>query len=496
MATQVEEAIAKGKSLLGSHAYDEYCQRFVRVCYEAANIYGNAASAAEACGKWRISTSKNNIPVGAAVYYSNNNQYGHVAIYLGNDQILHAWNGVQITSISKPSGYLGWGWQGGVKPTGAGTGIDLFTDGENSGAASGSDSEKVELCSTSVISTVNVGGEVSNKGLHYDIIGNKDNPYELHIVNNGVDYQPIITDEVVWTTEWRDTAGKLEFSILKDDNLNIQEGNAVMFLKNGTGIFYGYLFTKSRNKNGIINCVAYDQLRYLKNKDTYCYKDKTLKDVILMIAADYRLSIDRNKLADTGYTIPGRVEDDQTLFDIIKNALDLTENATGKIYIFFDDYGHLSLQPIDALRTDYLLDDETAEDIDYKSTIDEDVYNQIQFFRDDETTGNREKYIYQNAELINEWGVLQLTCKLENGDNPETFGRTILDLYAQKKRELTVNDCLGDTRLRAGASVFVNLNLGDIIFQNVQPIITKAVHRFGKKYSCDLTLLGGEPYIG
>lgn len=366
----------------------------------------------------------------------------------------------------------------------------------DAGAEGSADSkeEKVELCSTSVISTVNVNGKL-NDNKYINISGNKDTLYELHIINKGTDYQPIVVGDVTWTTEWKDTAGKLEFTVLKDPALDIQEGNAVAFLKNGVGVFYGYLFTKSRGKGKEINCVAYDQLRYLKNKDTYCYLNKSLRDVIIMIAMDYRLKVDQSKLTDTGYKIPGRVEDDETLFDIIKNARDLTEEATGKMFILYDDYGLLSLKAIEDLKTDYLLDNETAEDMDYTSSIDDEVYNQIQFYRDDETTGNRAKYIFQNAELINKWGVLQLTCKLEKDDNPAAFGKSVLKLYSEKKRELTVKDCFGDVRLRAGASLFVNLDLGDVIFKNCQVIVKKAVHKFGTKYSCDLTMLGGTPYV-
>ena len=354
--------------------------------------------------------------------------------------------------------------------------------------------DKVDLCSTSVISVVNVAGTL-NDNAYINIQGNKDARYELHIINKGVDYQPLVVGEVTWTTEWKDAAGKLEFTVLKDPALDIQEGNVVAFLKNGVGVFYGYLFSKSRSKGKEINCTAYDQLRYLKNKDTYCYKNKTLRDVIIMIAIDYRLKVSQSKLVDTKYSIPGRVEDNETLFDIIKNARELTESATGNMYIFYDDYGLLCLKRIEDLKTDYLLDDETCEDMDYTSSIYDEVYNQIQFYRDDDTTGNRAKYIFRNAELINKWGVLQLTCKLEKDDNPAAFGKSVLKLYSEKKRELTVKDCFGDIRLRAGASIYANLNLGDIVFKSAQVIIKKAVHRFGTKYSCDLTLLGGSPYV-
>ena len=45
-------------------------------------------------------------------------------------------------------------------------------------------------------------------------------------------------------------------------------------LVNGKTVFYGFVFTKQRDKTnggGVIRCTAYDQIRYLKNKDTYVY---------------------------------------------------------------------------------------------------------------------------------------------------------------------------------------------------------------------------------
>jgi hypothetical protein len=354
-------------------------------------------------------------------------------------------------------------------------------------------SDTKELCSTTIKSVITVGGEVEQKGL-YRYINDNDSGYELHIVNKGIDYRPLVAAPVKWTTQWQDTAGKLEFSVLKDNALDIQEGNAVIFRKSGTGIFYGYLFEKSRNKDGTIKITAYDQLRYLKNKDTYCYKARRYDEVLRMIAADHRLTV--GTVENTKHVIPGRVCDDETLFDILKDARELTKYATGIDYVLFDDFGELSIRSTDSLQTDYLLCAETAEDFSYKSTIDNEVYNCIQLYRDDDTTGNREKYIFKDADNINRWGLLQTTYKLENGDNPYALGPLVLKALNMKKRELEVKGCFGDIRLRAGAKLCANMDLGDVVYKNVNPIITKAVHSFDEQYTCDLTLLGGEPYIG
>ena len=318
--------------------------------------------------------------------------------------------------------------------------------------------------------------------------------YELHIINNKVDYVPIVVDSVKWTTQWCDSPGELSFTILKDNNLNITEGNVVIFKADNVGVFYGYLFKKSKGKDGNIECKAYDQLRYFKNKDTYCYKSRKYSDLLKLIANDYLLIC--GDIVDTGYKIPVRVEDNTTLFDMLQYARKSTLYSTGKLYILYDDFGQLSLKGIESLKTDYWLNEKTAEDFKYETSIDDNVYNRVQFYRDDDKTGNRAKYIYEDGDCINQWGVLQTTIKLEDGDKPELYGKYLLNTYKQKKRTLSVSGCFGDVKLRAGASLYVTLNVGDVQYDKALFFITKATHTFDKQHTCDLELAGQENFIG
>ncbi|MHC1694310.1 MAG: peptidoglycan-binding protein [Eubacteriales bacterium] len=112
--------IAFAKSKLGSTAYYNYCQRFVRLSYEAGGIKSSvsASTAYQAWKLWGVSTSSTNIPVGATVYF-NSSAAGHVGIYIGNGNVIHASTTVRIESLSKLMGmypYYGWGYQSGVKP--------------------------------------------------------------------------------------------------------------------------------------------------------------------------------------------------------------------------------------------------------------------------------------------------------------------------------------------------------------------------------------------
>jgi len=120
--TQVQTTIAYARSLLGSTKYDGYCQRYVRLCYEAAGIYSNVgiAYAYQAKDMWMVSSSKTEIPIGAVLYF-NTSEGGHSAIYLGENRMIHALETVVEQEISPGfwAIYAGWGWQAGIEPTGA-----------------------------------------------------------------------------------------------------------------------------------------------------------------------------------------------------------------------------------------------------------------------------------------------------------------------------------------------------------------------------------------
>ncbi len=108
---------------LGSGDYNGYCQRFVRVVGQNIGLpAGNASSALDAYNKWRVSNDRN-IPVGATVYLrgrrqgTNGYKYGHVGIYIGNGNVIHALTTVREQSLNdmlNTFDYLGWGWQAGV----------------------------------------------------------------------------------------------------------------------------------------------------------------------------------------------------------------------------------------------------------------------------------------------------------------------------------------------------------------------------------------------
>ena len=143
MATQVELAIAWARKKVGTAAYSGRCQAFVAdaYAYGAGMARRSAGTANAARNLWRVSTSRKNIPVGAAVYFDSPTApaAGHVGLYIGNNQIIHAFGKVKIMSVDAVIGagyaYQGWGWNGGVRPTGAGSAVVADTSDTGSAGA-------------------------------------------------------------------------------------------------------------------------------------------------------------------------------------------------------------------------------------------------------------------------------------------------------------------------------------------------------------------------
>lgn len=313
---------------------------------------------------------------------------------------------------------------------------------------------------------------------------------EVLIENNGKFYLPAVEEGIVWETERKGAPGKLTFNVVNDGVLDFTEGNPVRLSVDGVKLFYGFVFTKKRSKDTMISVTAYDQLRYLKNKDTLVYEGKKASELITMLAADFRLQC--GEIADTGYVVESAVEENQTLFDMIQNALDATLQATKKLYVLYDNLGALTLKNVEDMKLNLLIDETSSENLDYTSSIDEQTYNKIKLAYDNESTGKREIYAAQDGAHMNDWGVLQYFESLRTPIGAQAKAKSLLGLYNHKTRRLTVSGAFGDVRVRAGSSLVVKLALGDVSVQNYM-VAERVKHTFRESlHTMDLTLIGGE----
>ncbi len=315
--------------------------------------------------------------------------------------------------------------------------------------------------------------------------------YELLIQHQGAVMLPPVVESVSIEWERQGQPGKLTADIVKTPGLSFQEGDPCRFSVDGTPIFYGFVFEKARkgSMDQVITITVYDQLYYLKNKDTYVYSNKTAAAVIRMIAEDFQLNV--GALADTGYTIASRVEDNKTLFDIIQTALDETLKATSQMYVLYDDVGKLTLKNIGDMKLGLLVDNETAGDFDYKTSIASQTYDKVKLSYENKDTGKREIFIAQDGSSINQWGVLQYYEKIDSTANAKAMADALLSLYNTKTRTLKLKDVLGDVRVRAGTMLVVILGLGDMNLSSYL-MVEQVKHTFSnEQHVMDLNMRGG-----
>lgn len=303
-------------------------------------------------------------------------------------------------------------------------------------------------------------------------------------------FEPVVCSDIRLSTK-RWGAGSMEFSVLKEGSIDFKEGNCVSFKANGKNMFYGYVFSKSRTKNGIIKVLCYDQMRYLKNKDTYTFTGQTASQIFNMITRDYNIKV--GDVEPSYYVIPPRVEDNTTLMDILYKSVALTNDNGGGQYIIYDDYGRLCFKNTKYMVSNLLCDKESVLDFDYKTTIDKNVYNSIKLIykRDTKYTHKLNVFTARDEENIKNWGVLQYYDHIDiNKQDGNGTAQALLKKYNVKNRKLKILT-FGNVNIRAGWSVNIDLDIGDFVVKDSM-LVRECCHIFdGNSYTMELTLEGG-----
>ena len=272
------------------------------------------------------------------------------------------------------------------------------------------------------------------------------------------------TQTASWTTNRTGSPGTFKFTLNKCADIAFLEGDVVRFSVDGELQFYGWAFTKVKNRWDEIEVTCYDRLRYLKANASYAFYDYKVGDMITKIAADFQLDV--GAVADTGYAIPSFIKEDETVLDMIGEAVQQTLLNTGNIYVFFDDGNGLALRrPEDMISPVVIGERSLLTEYEYKTDIDEQTYNSVKLARPNEETGRWEVVIAEDSANIGQWGLLQLYQTVDEDVNDAQMraqAQASLAYYNRRMRTVKVN-ALGVPGLRAGQMVLMKVpGLGDI----------------------------------
>ena len=155
----------------------------------------------------------------------------------------------------------------------------------------------------------------------------------------------------------------------------------------------------------------------------------------------------------------------------------------------YDDFGKLTLKNANDMMSTTLIYENTAENFDYTSSIDDETYNSVVLYYKGEDESMK-IYTAHSPSKIKEWGVLRYFEEVKNPAIAQNKANSLLKLYNKKTRELKVTGAFGDVSVRGGTLIPVKLNLGDIKTNNFM-LVEKVTHTFeDNQHTMDLTLEG------
>jgi len=282
-----------------------------------------------------------------------------------------------------------------------------------------------------------------------------------------------------FTTSRTGSPGTFKFTVNAAFGLSFLEGDPVRFSVDGRLIFLGTVFTKSRDRWGVIQVTCYDQLRYLKASASYCFTGRTAGEIITEIAQDFQLKT--GTLDHTGYAIPSLIREEKSCLDIISAAVEQTLLATGKLYTFFDDGGALSLREAGGMVAEGVVGTGSLlTDYTYQTDIDRQTYNSVKLSRPSEATGRADVFQVMDSANIGRWGLLQLYQTVDGAMNDAqaaSQAQAMLQYHNRRFRTLKVQ-ALGLPGLRAGQMLMMDVeNLGDINLRRLV-LLERVCHTF------------------
>lgn len=313
---------------------------------------------------------------------------------------------------------------------------------------------------------------------------------KLVINHNGQGFEPPVEEGIKIEWERTGSPGKLTFTTLKSEgDAEFSEGDPVGFYYDGKLVFLGFVFTKKRDREHRIEVTCYDQLRWLKNKYTYVFEKKTATQIIKALCNDFQLQI--GSMDNTGYIIPVIAEENKAALDIALDVLEETLTNTGNMYVLYDNAGKICVKDCSTMICDKLVMEDTAENFDYSSSIDNETYNEIVLYYKGEDDEKIQLFTASSSSTMSQWGRLRYFEEVKNPTIGQNKANSLLKLYNRKTRELKVSGAFGDISVRGGTLIPIQLNLGDVNRQSFMQV-EKVTHNFDNDHhTMDLTLEGG-----
>lgn len=293
------------------------------------------------------------------------------------------------------------------------------------------------------------------------------NPYAKNLItctsiDTGKTYDiSSLVGDIQYTTILGGQPGKLVFTLQKDPKgiLNIQNGSIVQFIRDGEGVFYGYVFTMGTDATDVYKVTCFDQLRYLKNEETILTTGQTVSEVFEKLCVLHQIR-NYKVVTPTSFVCPSYLHDKKSLYQILEHQIMQANIHDKKQYFIRDNFGTLEFNEIGNCKTDVVIGDKSLlMSYQFEISIDKDSYNQIKIVKDNKTTKKREVYQVLDSTTQKRWGLLQKLVKADENQNSaqiELLANNLLRLHNRETRSLKLS-ALGVQGINAGSGFSVNI---------------------------------------
>lgn len=288
------------------------------------------------------------------------------------------------------------------------------------------------------------------------------------VTGRGLDLSEVVKDLTI-STQMEEQPGKLILNYIDNIEESFSTGSSISVKVDGKGVFLGYVFKLHPYPNNEVQLTAYDQLRYLQNKDTYNLPALTCDRIFEKICQDCQLKY--NVIDRSSYNVPAKIFDNESYYSMIQYGLDQALINEGYRYIVRDNFGTLEHVELRTIASNLLIgEDSLLTDYDYELSIDDETYNQIKLIKEDSESKKRKVYIVKDSNNINRWGVLQYFEKVDENMNSAQIEAQADNLLKVKNKETKTLKltCIGDLRVREGVAVVVGI---------------KQLEKYGVKYN-------------
>lgn len=313
--------------------------------------------------------------------------------------------------------------------------------------------------------------------------------------------------DISYETVISDQPGKLTFKCVDDDSVIFNKGSVISLQVEDKGLFYGYVFASKCDDSNMIEVTAYDQLRYLQNKDIYIISGKSASQVFEMVCKDKQLR-NYKVVSPTKSIIPSRIHDNVSLFDVINFGIGHELRFNRKWYLLRDNFGILEFIDIAKLAIPAnkltLSDNDLITKFSYESTIDSDTYNQVKIMQESRESKkgkpvksggkvvSRDYAVVKDSVTINQWGLLQYFEKSDKHLNPAQLMEYARSILSQKNRETTSFNVssIGDLQVTAGSQLYIYVDKVKKQMSNYTYfLVTSCTHQFkNNEHTMDLQL--------